>query len=93
MNGAHQFLQKLTLPYHPPSPGYSPHYPNFLHVMKHHFISHSLQRNILWQNVLFVYPPKPESDLLTVQNLLTSTFEPNQTKQNLIYSSIIENYF
>ena len=67
----------------PPSPGYSPHYPSFLHAMKHHFISHSLQRNILWQNVLFVYPPKPESDLLTVQNLLTSTLSP--TRQSKIW--------
>lgn len=33
MDGTHQFLQKLTLPYHPPSPGYSPHHPSFLHVM------------------------------------------------------------
>ena len=83
MDGAHQFLQKPTLPCHPPSPGYSPHYPSFLHVMKHHFISYSLQRNILWQNVLFVYPPKPESDLFTVQNLLTSTLSP--TRQSKIW--------
>lgn len=67
----------------PPSLGYSPHHPSFLHAMKHHFISHSLQRNILWQNVLFVYPPKPESDLLTVQNLLISTLSP--TRQSKIW--------
>ena len=31
----------------------------------------------------FVYPPKPESDLLTVQNLLTSTLSP--TRQSKIW--------